>query len=151
MVYLTFFFSTLPHLYPTISYHVIYIIGLLYPNTIPHHFLMRRIEIGPHRPRAETTQGLIDSPLRLNRPTPKIRPQRPGLTKPGPKRPIFLELATSLFSLYPNVVALIYINGDCYLPTEYSIEGRIKVEVEPRTLQSITGEPESIDRPPPSQ
>ena len=58
--------------YPTISCPVIYTIGLLYPDTILHHSLMRSIEIGPNRPRAETTQGLNDSPLRLNRPKPKL-------------------------------------------------------------------------------
>ena len=41
---------------------------------------MRPIEIGANRSRAETTQGLNDSPLWLNRPTPKVKLKRPGLT-----------------------------------------------------------------------
>ena len=63
------------------------------------------IEIWPNRSRAETTHGLNDSPLRLTRPTTKIKPKRPGLTNPGPKRPIFCEQVESFFCLYPNIVA----------------------------------------------
>ena len=79
--------------YSTTSYPVIYTISLLYPYTILYHSPMRPIEIGPNRPRAKTTQGLNDAPFRLNRPTSKIRPKRPG----RPKRPIFLELGKNLF------------------------------------------------------
>ena len=39
----------------------------------------------------------------------KSRPKRPGLTNTGLKRPIFLKLVASFFSLYPNIVAAIVI------------------------------------------
>ena len=68
---------------------------------------MRPIEIGPDRPRTETTQGLNDSPLTVKAESTraKIGPKRPCLTNTGPKRPIFLKQVASFFSLYPNIVA----------------------------------------------
>ena len=66
---------------------------------MPHHSLMRLSDIGPNRTAAETTRGLNDSSLRLNRPKPNIIylsiflyvlthegdirrvPKRPSLTK----------------------------------------------------------------------
>ena len=126
-MYLTFFLLQNLNILPCHLYH---------RPTLSLHHTMRPIEIGP---RAETTQGLNDSLLRLNRPTPNSKPKRPGLTNPGPKRPIFCEQVASFFSLYP---ILWHLHKQRLSTSSSILEEHIKVALEPRRLQSITGEPE---------
>ena len=134
--------------YSTIYYPAIYIIGLLYTNTVLNHSLMCPIQIWPNLFRAKTTQGLNNSSLRLNRPTPIIMLKRPCLTNTGPKRPIFSELVASFLSLYLMLLRL----HKQRLPPSNSICNDQALKGVSRLqwiLQSITGEPkiETIPAP----